>query len=211
MPLLRHILSILTGSRSHDPIRTQLKKSQRNRDHARRQRITITPICVAARQYPIRRPVPDWKSLKRWFVWPQSAEPKMRKPHSRFNPITKVTKAIDTKGPPMEDPNWDQDTVEGALQGEGRGNEATVIVSRCPKVASWPACRVSNKTPHSPIPTSTAKKGRIYVSHMPVTPLHTSINPARPSHHSAQLRGVSLSRVPVAIPHSGLFDPQHQA
>lgn len=181
MPLLRHILSILAGSRSDDPIRTQMKKSHRYRDHDRRQR--STPVRVTARQCPTRRPAHNWKSLKRWFAWPQPADPKMTKLHSRFNPNNKFAKPSDTKGPPAEESNWttwDEDVVKRALQEEGHGNEAITLVYGYPRIVTRPACRVSNKKPHLPIPTSTTKMGQVRIPQAPLTPLNTSIKPVKP-------------------------------
>lgn len=181
MLLLRHILSTLTGSRSYDPIRTQMKKTHRHRERDRRQR--STPVRVTARRCPTRRPVPNWKSLKRWFSWPQPTDPKMTRRRPWFNPVNKVAKTSETNGAPTEGPNWttwDEDTVEGALQEEEHGDEAIILVPGCPMTACRPACLVSNRVPHPPIPTSSPKRGQIRVSHTPMTPLDTPVKPVRP-------------------------------
>jgi hypothetical protein len=107
----------------------------------------------------------------------------MTKLHSRDNPVTKVTKTSDTKGPPTEEPNWttwDEDTVKGALQEGWYDDEAINFVSGYPKVASRSACRVPSEKPQLPIPTSPTKMRQTRVSHTPVTPFDTSIKPVRP-------------------------------
>ena len=179
MLLLRHILSTLAGSRSYDPIRAQMKELHRRREHDRRQR--STPIRVTARRCPTRHPVPDWKSIKRWFAWPQPTDSKMTRRRSQFNPVNRVAKTSDTKGPPIEAldwTTWDEDEVKGALQEEGHGDKAITLVSACPMTASRPARRVSNRVPPPPIPPSSAKR---CVSHTTVTRIDASIKPAQPN------------------------------
>ena len=216
MLLLRHILSTLAGSRSYDPIRTQMKKSHRCRERDRRQR--RTPTRVTARQCPTRRPVPNWKSLKRLFAWLQPTNSKVTRRRPSFNAVNKVAKTSEKKGRPTEGPNWttwDEDTVEEALQEGGNSDEVISLVSGCPMTSCWPAyrpaCLVSDRVLHPPIPTSSPKRGQTRVSHTPVTPLGTPINLCDPSHHSRKPPDVSFTKVPAAIPHPGLFDLQNQA
>ncbi len=107
----------------------------------------------------------------------------MTRRRSWFNPVNKVAKTSETKGAPTEGPNWttwDEDTVEGALQEEGHGDEAITLVSGYPITASRPACRVSYRASHPPLPTSFAKRGQSRISHTPMMPLDTSTKPVRP-------------------------------
>lgn len=104
MPTLRHILSILTGSRTYDPIRAQIKQSRRRRHRINQQRKNLIP--VAAHRSLNRRPIPNWKSLKHFFPWPQSADPKRTKLPSWSNPIDKVINTIDTEAPTTVEPDW---------------------------------------------------------------------------------------------------------
>ena len=179
MPTLRHILSIFAGSRTDDPIRTRIKQLCRCHSHNRRQR--SIPIRITARQSPRCRLFPNWMSLKRCFVRPQSADSRRMKPRIWSNPIDKVTNTIDTSGPTTVGPNWtawDDDTAEDGL--EDYGNEATTHTFGCPKATNRPVCHVPNNKPLPPIPPSSAKEGRIRVSHTPLTPLDTYIKSVQP-------------------------------
>ena len=178
MPTLRHILSILTDSRTYDPIRAQIKQSRRRRHRINQQRKNLIP--VAAHRSLNRRPIPNWKSLKRFFPWPQSADPKRTKLPSWSNPIDKVINTIDTEAPTTVEPDWtawDNETAEDGLEEDG--NETITYTFGCLKAANWPVCQVPNKKP-LPLPPFSAKDGRIPVSHTPVTPLSTYTTPGRP-------------------------------